>query len=263
MKTSLKSLVLAQSIAAAVVAFGAPATSMAAVGGVGATPQNGATCPTNSTPTLSGGVLLCRQAVQHTRGSICSAAIFQRNGDITLNVRVEMLSAGSDLCRILGGAVTQPSQMTPPLPGMPADSAFTRQINASGVDTFTATTFQYVFPAGAVFVGDASHGVRCPSGFSAQSINSGRGMRCFDEVVKRAGCDIGWSVERRSGVDRCTSRDFLGNLVIGQYTIPENAAYVGLMGNPGTNGWNLDADRIGHGSTDYWVQRDYRYAESF
>jgi hypothetical protein len=269
MNTALKTLLLVKSVAAAAIAAAGvvtPAVSMAAVG-VGVTPQSGVTCNTNHTAVYADGVLRCRETVTHTRGSICSAAVFQRNGDITLNLRVEMLPAGSDLCRVVGGTATQPSQMTPPLPGMPADSAFARSINASGTDTFVATTFRFHYPLGAIFTGNAGNGVRCPSGFDPARINSGRGLRCEDTVVKIATCDGGFSVQRRGGVDRCTKsyRDIFGNLhtEVGQYTIPANAGYLGIMGNPETHGWNLDSDRSGE--TDYWIKEDraYSYAESF
>lgn len=267
---SLKSLLLVKSIAAAAIAaagVATPAVSMAGVG-VGVSPQSGVTCNANHTAVYADGVLRCRETVTHTRGSICSPAIFQRNGDITLNIRVEMLPAGSDLCRLVGGTATAASQMTPPLPGMPADSAFERRINASGADSFVATSLRLHFPLGAIFTGNASHGVRCPSGFDPARINSGRGLRCEDTVVKIATCDGGFSVQRRDGVDRCTKsyRDIFGNLhtETGQYTIPANAGYFGLMGNPETHGWNLDTDRGGT-NTDFWVKEDraYSYPESF
>lgn len=267
MKNSLKSLLLVKSVAAAAIAVGGMATPALAAVGVGITPQSGVTCNTNHTASFSDGVLRCRETVTHTRGSICSPAIFQRNGDITLNIRVEMLAAGSDVCRVVGGTATAPSQMTPPLAGMPADSAFARRINSTGADSFVATTFRFHYPQGALYSGNAANGVRCPSGFDSVRINSGRGLRCEDTVVKIATCDGGFSVQRRDGVDRCTKsyRDFLGNLhtEVGQYTIPANAGYAGFMGNPETHGWNLDADRSG--DTDYWVKEDraYSYPESF
>ena len=268
MKT-LKALVVAKSIAtAAFVAAGAsvlPAPALAAVG-VGINPSAGVTCHAGHTAIYDNGVLKCRETVTHTRGSICSPAIFQRSGDITLNQRVELLPSGSDVCRGLNGT-TAPTQMTPPLPGMPADSAFTRVVNPTAADTFVATTYRFRFPDGAVFGGNEDHGVRCPSGFGPVRIDGGRGLRCEDVVVKIATCDGGFKIDRRTGEDRCVKveKDLFGNThtIVGQYTIPANAGYVGIFGNPESNGWNLDTDRIG--SSDYWVkeQRAYSYAESF
>ena len=61
-------------------------------------------------------------------------------------------------------------------------------------------------------------------------------------------------VERRTGRDLCVSKDITGNRVVGQYTIPVNAGYVGAMGDPAQHGWTLDTDRTGHGNVDYWLK---------
>jgi len=50
------------------------------------------------------------------------------------------------------------------------------------------------------------------------------------------------------------SRDITGNRVTGQYTIPTDVGYLGVMGNPAAHGWTLDTDRTGHGNVDYWVK---------
>jgi hypothetical protein len=144
----------------------------------------------------------------------------------------------------------------PSSPGIGVTGAV-RVVSATGADSFTITNYVYLYPMGAVYFGDSTKGVKCPSGFDSVRINNGRGLRCEDVIVKKAVCDLTWSLERRAGRDRCT----LGPIV-GDYTIPDNAGYIGAMGNPESHGWNLDTDRSG--STDYWIReaKEYRYPES-
>jgi len=218
-----------------------------------ASEQTGVSCPAGTEATLSNGVLKCKKAEPKVLASICVPRFGKTN--LVLN------PTGSDTCLALGAGNPVPSVMQPPTPGIdPPASAFRRVVNQTAADKFVADV--YVFPTGAIFVGDASHGVKCPSGFDSVATNNGRGLRCEDVVVKKAVCDTGWSIERHNGRDLCVMNVF-GNRVEGQYTIPENAGYTGLIGNPETHGWNLDTDRSGN--TDFWVgeQKAYRYPVSF
>ncbi len=248
---SFKNLVLAKSIAAAAVALSGLSAPLA----VQAAEDDGVTCPAGTEALFgSGNVLRCKKI--KTLASICSPLAFGTK--LTLGTQVVMEPAGSDTCRALVTGQVVASQMQPPTPGIdPPASAFARRINATLPDSFVAE--QFVYPLGALYFGDAAQGVACPGGFTPVRINGERGLRCETREIKTAGCDFGWTVERHTGRDLCVTRDLFGNRVIGQYTIPLNANYVGLMGNPENNGWNLDQDRSG--SIDSWLSenRTYRY----
>ena len=235
---ALGSLLIAKSLA--IVAMGAAALAAPTV--THATERDGVACSTDTEAVYSGGVLKCRLPVVTDLPSLCPPGT-------TLN------PSGSDTCVLRIGPTTT---TTPSSPGIGVTGA-TRVPNPTQADVFRITNDVYFFPAGAFYIGNSANGVKCPAGYSAASTQSGRGLRCEDTIVKKAVCDIGWSIERRDGRARC----FLGP-VMGEYTIPENAGYIGLMGNPATRGWTLDTDRSGHGNTDYWIRdaKDYHYPES-
>jgi hypothetical protein len=240
----LKALLVAKSIAAVAIAAAGISGPVAAH----ASEQDGVTCEAGSQATLVNGVLICKK--RKVLASICSPIAFgktlQFNGNIVMN------PSGSDTCLAVGTGSITASVMAPPTPGIdPPASAFHRVVNATAPDTFVADV--YVYPQGAFYAGDASRGVKCPSGFNAVGINGNRGLRCEAVVVKRAGCDTGWTIERHNGRDLCVMSTPVGRLE-GNYTIPENANYTGLIGNPETHGWNLDKDRVGN--TDYWVSEN-------
>lgn len=219
-------------------------------------PDAGVTCRAGTAAEYNNGVLRCRAEEQVRLASICSPAAFSNRGDINLNVRLELRTGGVDQCAVPGG-LSVDSLMAPPLPGVhPAATpgVYRRVVNATGADVFVATKVAYEYPQGALFIGDASRGVACGNGFSSERIAGGRGLRCVKVEEKLATCDGGFSVERRAGVDRCIKRDrdLFGNFttVVGQYTIPANAGYVGVMGSPANHGWQLMTDRVN--STDHW-----------
>lgn len=219
-------------------------------------PEAGVTCRVGTTAQLSNGVLRCRVTEEVRLASICSPVVFAGSGDVNLNVRLVMRTAGVDQC-VAGTGASRDSVMAPPVPGLHPEArpgVYRRVVNASAADVFVATKISFEFPQGSVYVGDASRGVTCGAGFNVDPINSGRGIRCIKTEEKVATCDGGFSVERRSGVDRCVKqeRDLFGNLrtTIGQFTIPSNAGYVGLMGNPANHGWTLLTDRAS--TADHW-----------
>jgi hypothetical protein len=153
----------------------------------------------------------------------------------------------------------------------PADSAYQRRTDQVSQDRFLASQVVYLWPRGmpvASTVGhDPKNGVACPSGISTVVLVGQRGLRCIDAEVRKAGCDgvnplnpiSPWTVERRNGRDLCVSKDITGNRVTGQYTIPTNVGYLGVLGNPADHGWTLDTDRSGN--IDYWVKKEavYKY----
>lgn len=237
----LKALFVAKSIAAVTIAAAGIGGPLAAH----ASEQDGVTCDAGTQATLANGVLTCKK--QKVLASICSPLAFGKTATISTNVVMNPI--GSDKCLAVGAGTLVDSVMTPPTPGIdPPASAYHRVINATGPDTFVAE--QFVYPQGYVYLGDASRGVKCPSGFNSVGINGNRGLRCEKVDVKRAGCDTGWAIERHSGRDLCVMTTLVGRLE-GNYTIPEDANYTGLIGNPETHGWNLDTDRSG--TTDFWV----------
>jgi len=258
-----------------------------------ASERDGVTCPTGSAASVANGILKCTVTLEFTRASMCPRIDYPNYTQIEL--------AGVDQCKPqvvpLHGRASVDSAMTPapaeprvvefdsgiaepktvallgvlvPLP--PADSAYRRQTSSSSQDRFVARQVVYLWPKGmplpATVGHDPKNGVECPAGFDATVLND-RGLRCSDTAVRKAGCDAinplnplsPWAVERRTGRDLCVSKDLTGNRVVGQYTIPVNANYVGAMGNPAQHGWALDTDRTGHGNIDYWVKNGtvFRY----
>ncbi len=233
-------------IITALLAFGTLTTAAQA------TERDGVRCPDGTQAEISRGALRCKRFAELE--SICSPVVFGRgvNGNITMDSR------GVDQCLAVVTGETRPSVMRPPVPGVdPPARTFRRVVNPTGPDKFVSTEASFAFPEKMPpYLGDASKGVVCPSGYERKAIESRSdrllGIRC-EELPKRAVCDAGWSIDREDGRDRCKSRDLLGNLVIGQYTIPENAGYAGVMGNPSSHGWTLETDR--NGITDYWARR--------
>jgi hypothetical protein len=253
--------------------------------------RDGVSCPTGADASVQQGVLKCAVTLEHIRLSMCPRADYPNYTQIEIR--------GVDQCKPqvvpLQGKASVDSAMTP-LPvetrvarlnrpvsdpavisalGVfaavpPADSAYQRRIDQVSQDRFIAIQVVYVWPKGMPLPSTVGHdpknGVACPSGFDA-TVLDGRGLRCSDTVIHKAGCDSinplnplsPWTVERRTGRDLCVSKDVTGNRVTGQYTIPVNAGYVGAMGNPAQHGWALDTDRSGN--VDYWVKNGtvYKY----
>jgi hypothetical protein len=226
------------------------------------TPAEGVKCPANTTARLSNNdrKLVCEFQERIERASVCSPVVFKNNGDINLNTRIELLTAGSDTCRTATGA-TAPSQALL-LPGDVA-SQFVREVRA-GADVFVRTKTSYAFPEGGpLYLGDASKGVTCATGFDGDARFSGRGLRCDRRELRQATCDVGWTMDRNTGTDKCfIEKTVFGNKVRvdGQYTIPQGLT--GLLGNPETHGWDLRRDH--QGSVDFWAKeaKDYRFPVS-
>jgi hypothetical protein len=228
------------------------------------TTAEGVKCPTGTTARLSNGdrKLVCETEARVERASVCSPLVFKNNGDVNLNTRIEPQLSGSDSCvaRNTAGAVvaTQPSQAL----FLPGDdpTQFRREVRA-GADVFVATKKAYRFPEGGpVYLGDASKGVTCPAGFDGDASFGGKGMRCDRRELRKAMCDVGWTIDRNSGTDKCfIEQTVFGNKVRvdGQFTIPDGLT--GLLGNPESHGWDLKRDHSG--SVDYWAKeaKDYRF----
>lgn len=242
--------------AAAVLALAAAALPAAHAN----TPAEGVKCPNGTTARLSNASrkLVCEFQQRIERESVCSPVVFKNNGDINLNQRIEMIEAGSDTCRSVTTGATAPSQALL-LPGE-SMAQFTREVRA-GKDVFVQLRTSFRFPEGGpVYVGDAAKGVVCEPGFDGDARFEGRGIRCDRRELRRATCDIGWTVDRNTGLDRCFIEQVVfGNRVRvdGQYTIPEGTT--GALGDPATRGWNLRQDHSG--STDFWAKeaKDYRF----
>jgi hypothetical protein len=223
------------------------------------TAQEGVQCPSGSSATISNGErkLVCESQERVERASVCSPIVFKSNGDINLNQRIEMIEAGSDTCRAVTTGATAPSQAAL-LPGdNPLD--FHREVRA-GADVFVFIKKTYKFPEGGpIYVGDASKGVQCETGYDGDARFSGRGIRCDRKETRKATCDLGWTVDRNTGTDKCFIEQVVfGNKVRvdGQYTIPEGTT--GVLGNPETHGWNLLKDF--QGSTDFWQKESTDFA---
>jgi len=168
----LKTLFVAKSFAAVAIAASGISGPVAAH----ASEQDGVTCGADTQATLVDGVLKCTQ--QKVLASICSPLAFGSALKVSSAIVMDPVgrNGGIDQCLAVVTGAKVDSQMQPPTPGIdPPASAFRRVPNATAPDTFVAAKF--VYPIGAIFVGDASHGVACPSGFNAVGINGGRGLR--------------------------------------------------------------------------------------
>lgn len=222
------------------------------------TTAEGVKCPSGTTARLSNSdrKLVCEFQERIERASVCSGIVFKSNGDINLNQRIDMIEAGSDTCRAVTTGATAPSQALL-LPGDVA-SQFQREVRP-GKDVFVRIKTSYKFPEGGpIYVGDASKGVVCEAGFDGDSRFDGRGMRCDRREHRKAVCDIGWTIDRNNGRDKCFIEQVVfGNKVRvdGQFTIPEGTT--GLAGNPESHGWDLKQDHSGN--TDYWAKEAIEY----
>ncbi len=149
-------------------------------------------------------VLRCVKHETITRTSICPPI---NNLNYT-----QMEAAGSDTCKpqvVAQAGVSLPSAMLL-LPGDPPASAFTRHVVETGTDNFTAQKTAYAYPEGigglAVFIGDASRGVKCANIDSNDVVSfSGGVLKCRDVKVttRIADCNIGYRYSKESGEDRC------------------------------------------------------------
>lgn len=224
------------------------------------TTQQGVKCPSGSTAHISNGNkhLVCTAEERIERASVCSGVVFKTNGDINLNQRIEMIATGSDVCRGVTTGATQPSQALL----LPGDNLadFHREVRANAADVFVRIKAIYKFPEGGpVYVGDASKGVQCEAGFDGDAMFDGKGIRCDRREYRKAVCDIGWTIDRNNGRDKCfIEQTVFGNKVRvdGQYTIPEGTT--GVLGNPENLGWDLKQDHSGN--TDYWAKEAKDYA---
>ena len=267
------------------------AAALLCTGPVHASERDGVSCPPGTSASVQQGVLRCSVTLEYTRLSMCPRADYPNYTQIEL--------PDVDRCKPqvvpLHGVAAVDSAMTPlpaepkiatsnlPLtdpkvlstigvivPVPPPDAAYQRRIDRVSQDRFIAIQAVYLWPKGMPLPSTVGHdpknGVACPSGFDATVVD-GRGLRCSDTVIHKAGCDSvnplnplsPWTVERRTGRDLCVSKDITGNRVIGQYTIPVNAGYVGAMGSPAQHGWTLDTDRSAN--VDYWIKNGtvYKY----
>jgi len=262
--------------------------TMLCAAAAGASERDGVACPSGADAMVQQGVLKCSVRLEHVRMSICPRLDYPNYTQI----EIKELDQCKPQVMPLRGRASVDSGMTP-LPQTrlagsnrpvtdptvisaygvlavvpPPDSAYRRQVDRVSQDRFTALQVVFVWPQGmplpATVGHDPKNGVSCPPGYDATVLN-GRGLRCSDTVVRKAGCDIvnplnplsPWTIERRTGRDLCVSKDLTGNRVTGQYTIPTDAGYVGAMGNPSQNGWRLDTDRSGN--VDYWIKDGTSY----
>jgi hypothetical protein len=222
--------------------------------------QQGVQCPSGATVQISNAnkTLKCVQTVNIDRPAVCSPVVFQRNGDVIINVRVRHDTNGRDVCVMVGGTATAAPQFVP-LPGDPSASAFT-QVALPGTDVFRATRTVFVYPVGGPIynvLDDESKGVTCPSGFDGDVSFGGRGIRCDKQVMTRAAdCDFLFSFLRDNvGTrDRCTLNNQPGP------TKPQGMTHVQKQIENGLSHiqWTLDT-RPG---TDRWLKKEFSFPRS-
>jgi hypothetical protein len=141
-------------------------------------------------------------------------------------------------------------------------SELVQQANPNGLDKFVATVHEFSFPLDRPlpFVGDASNGVVCPSGFDGDKVHSDRGIRCdkHDGSPRSADCDgiVGWEWKRDfdGAEDRCR------NFVTGATgpTKPEGMTKVqhDLERASDEIGWLLSRKA---GARDTWQRKVYKF----
>lgn len=217
-----------------------------------ASEQEGVQCPSGYSAEISNSnrTLKCSKTSTFELNSICPP--------ITNPSHVTMSSSGSDRCLPVGSGNPIPSAMTPPPPGYPPISCFTRVVSQSGVDKFRCTGKEYVFPRGTVYnpLHKPANGVQCPSSYDGDKQGS-NGIRCLkkDGSEKNSSCDIGWTREndQRGREDRCLG---LNN----GPTIPEGYTKITFDAERarGDIGWRLDIKS----GRDQWQKYKYAYPAS-
>lgn len=242
MKT-LKTLVLAKSIvAAAFVAAGVASPSISIAGGA-----NGVSCPAGYTATPDdsfNGVMKCSRVVTtplEARKSVCP-------GIAGIQFTYEQRAGAADACRR-----TDNGALVATVPELVLDPQnWRRDIDGStgALDRFLKggqPRTEFAFPQGAIFVGDAAKGARCPGGSTAKYGSSV--LRCEDERRVSACVSVGnvYKIDSRGGVDKCV----LDAGVFGtneQGTVPS--------GELTAIGWTLDLNGPdGDGTVrDHWVK---------
>jgi hypothetical protein len=241
MKT-LKSLVVVKSIAVATLMAAGLATPAISVAG-GA---NGVHCPAgyNATPSDSfNGVMKCSRVVTtplEVRKSVCP-------GIAGIQFTYEQRPGAADVCkRTDNGAfvATVPELVLDP-------QNWRRDVDGStgALDRFLKggqPRTEFAFPQGAIFLGDAAKGAKCPSGSTAKYASGV--LRCEDERKNSACVSVGnvYQLDVRNGTDKCVlDAGVFGTNV--QPTVPS--------GEVTTVGWNLDVDGPSGGSNrDQWVK---------
>lgn len=225
--------------------------------------QEGVRCPSGATALISNGnkTLRCTKVETIDRPAVCSPVVFQGNGDVLLNTRIDQVTAGRDVCRVIGkggAAVTAPPQFVP-LPGDPAASAF-QQVALPGADVFRATRTVYVYPVGGPVynpLDDESKGVSCPSGYDGDARFGGTGIRCDKQVAtKAADCDFPYSLvpDHRGSEDRC----LLANTNGGTKPVGITFAQMQVEKALPTISWSLDVN----GGGDRWIKKEYTFPRS-
>lgn len=259
MKTALTTI--ASAAASAAVSAAATATLWLAAPTLAlAGEQQGVQCPAGATPHISNGnkKLQCTTLQVVERAAFCSPVVFHGNGDVTANTRIEQVTAGRDVCKVVGGTATAAPQFLP-LPGDPPASEFT-QITQSGADVFRATRTVFVYPVGGPIynpLDDAAKGVSCPNGFDGDSRFDGRGIRCDKEVARKsADCDFPWSLlqDRSGNEDRCILANQTGG------TKPPGITFIQMQVENALPqiGWFL----IKETGADKWQKKEFAFPNS-
>lgn len=186
----------------------AAAATACAAGPVLAGPQQGVTCPSGFDALIPDGnrKLVCRKVVRFERDAVClpthqltdrGTAVDQCVVKVpNTNVQHTMPPTAMPIVTLPGQQVVEPLKQVP-TPNAP--------------DKFVAVVHEFAFPKGNPYpyVGDASKGVGCPSGYDGDKVSDGRGIRCdkLDGAPKSADCDgiVGWEWKQdlAGAEDRC------------------------------------------------------------
>ena len=233
--------------------------------------QQGVRCPSGYAAEIGDAnrKLVCSKTVTYQLDSICSPVAFGPTGT-KVSGNVVMEPTGSDMCLAVVTGQKVASVMSPPQPGYPPTSSFTRQVSPNGPDKFVSSRKEYKYPElGPVYVGDASHGVKCPSGYDGDKVFDGKGIRCdkLDGSPKPADCDgigagpvaVGWQWKQdhaAGGEDRCVP---VGSGSHGP-TKPQGMTKVqhDLERQSDDIGWILDKNS---GARDTWQRKVYKFPE--
>jgi|GEM_PF-2519407 len=211
--------------------------------GAMAAPSDGVSCPSGSRASFSNNILKCVKTETKTSGQICPGnypflEIRDNKADRCHPVRIPVLGKKISFQR---GEFNYTVPAKSPFVG----HGYSRVTDGGpgNKDSFRKVVTKYVQPEGKVYVGGASKGVKCGSGFTPR-FNNGT-LKCAKIEARVSDCITGWVLDVNRGTDNCVS--LIGRRSL---TLPK--------GKLSRSGWSLYRDD-GAGNRDLWKKRIFEY----
>jgi hypothetical protein len=234
--TTLKTLVLAKSIAAALIASAGIAAPTLSYAGA----AEGVTCASDHPGQFANGVFKCHKPDPQTRRSVCLPTL-------------SLSTISVDTCRVPNSPPELPAvslsfaELVATDLVVPHDSPVRVTSNIAR-DSFNVLFHDYKFPEGLPFLGlpdPIGHGIKCPNGATAVRSNGGNTLRC-EAARENAVCLGLYILKQRDSKDICAI-EVNGIIVNQQPTLPSGQLL--------SIGWTLDINGAPGGSTrDQWVR---------